>query len=356
MESPPTTAKVNRGFTHHYLESEIDGERVGLTLWDSQGLEKSVVDLQLREISSFLESKFEDTFGEEMKVVRAPGVRDTHIHCVFLLLDPSRLDANIAAAQQAAGAANGDKFNPLTRIVGVLDEDFDLQVLRNLQGKTTVVPVISKADTITTAHMAFLKRSVWDSLKKAGLDPLEALNFEEEEEEDEEEEQVLQTNGHKNRLDEEDEQDFEGNGTGPEDDPATPHTDESDTVPLTELSPSKKRSKRKSTSSIAYEPASPAEPPFLPLSILSPDAYSLDGDGPVGRKFPWGFADPYNSEHCDFVKLKENVFGEWRADLREASREIWYERWRTSRLNRQPGGIVANGGRKLGPIKTGRAL
>src|SRR6266487_3196980 len=78
------SSKVNQSFTSHYLETEIDGERVGLTLWDSEGLEKNIVDLQLREMSSFLESKFEETFTEEMKVVRAPGVRDTHIHCTFL--------------------------------------------------------------------------------------------------------------------------------------------------------------------------------------------------------------------------------------------------------------------------------
>src|SRR5215471_21206402 len=113
---------MHSNFTSHYLETEIDHERVGLTLWDSQGLDRNVVDLQLREITSFLESKFEETFNEEMKVIRAPGVRDTHIHCAFLILDPARLDANIAAAQKAAKPS-------AVRVVGGLDEDLDLQVL-----------------------------------------------------------------------------------------------------------------------------------------------------------------------------------------------------------------------------------
>ena len=72
-----------------------------------------------------------------------------------------------------------------------------------------------------------------------------------------------------------------------------------------------------------------SEVPYLPLSIISPDPYEPDV---IGRKFPWGFADPYNSEHCDFVRLRESVFSEWRAELREASREQWYEGWRTNRL------------------------
>lgn len=77
------------------------------------------------------------------------------------------------------------------------------------------------------------------------------------------------------------------------------------------------------------------------MSILSPDSYSLDPKaGPVGRKFPWGFADPYNPEHCDFVKLKDAVFSEWRNEVREACREIFYERWRTNRLNRQAAATV----------------
>jgi septin family protein len=340
FDSPPTTARANRNFIHHYLETEIDGERVGLTIWDSQGLEKNVVDLQLREISAFIELKFDETFNEEMKVVRAPGVQDTHIHLVFLIIDPSRLDTNIQASQQSMtnGSSTG-KHSRTSRFVGGLEEDFDLQVLRTLQGKTTVVPVISKADTITTAHMAFLKKTVSESLKMAGLDPLEALHLDADDEDD--------TSEDFDRLDER-EEDQEAVRYSEEvnssNDPGTPRTEDSDTVPNEQPKPAVKRrlsQQRKSSSSFGQ--AAMIESSYLPLSILSPDQYSLPpNEGPVGRKFPWGFADPYNPEHCDFVKLKETCFGEWRAELREASREVFYERWRTSRLNRH--GASANGG------------
>ena len=339
FDTPPSSAKASRNFVHYYLETEIDGERVGLTIWDSQGLEKNVVDLQLRDISSFLESKFEDTFTEEMKVIRAPGVQDTHIHCVFFVLDPVRLDSNIQAAQ--LNPANGhvqSKYSKSPRIVGGLDEDFDLQVLRTLQGKTTVVPVISKADTVTTAHMAFLKKTVWGSLKKAGLDPLEALKFEPDDEEEKE-----------NKLDEREEDEaiakrYKDDGVGSDERPDTPHTDDSDTIPFEQPTPTVKRraSHKRNSSTMSIDSSNESQ--YLPLSILSPDSYSLGQiETPVGRRFPWGFADPYNPEHCDFVKLKESCFGEWRADLREASKEIFYERWRTSRLNRQDTGANAVG-------------
>ncbi|KAK2629682.1 hypothetical protein QTJ16_000502 [Diplocarpon rosae] len=304
-------------FDSHYLETEIDGERIGLTLWDSEGLEKSVVDLQLREMSSFLESKFEETFTEEMKVVRAPGVQDTHIHCAFLLLDPLRLDRNIAASNSAlaAGHAYGHtasgRYDSSARVVGGLDEDLDLQVLRSLQGKTTVVPVISKADTITTAHMTHLKKTVWDSLRRANLDPLEALGLDDSSD--------LDSPRDDNRIDEDDE-DEAGHSSG-------------DEFPIQHPeNASSKHAKRMSAGSPrqhSREGSESEEIPYLPLSIISPDIYE---PGVIGRKFPWGFADPLNVEHCDFVRLKDAVFSEWRGELREASRELWYEGWRTSRL------------------------
>ncbi|KAI1483439.1 hypothetical protein F4774DRAFT_406074 [Daldinia eschscholtzii] len=335
-------ATPSGNFIPHYLESEIDGERIGLTLWDSEGLEKNVVDLQLREMSTFLESKFEETFAEEMKVIRSPGVQDTHIHAVFLVLDPARLDRNIAAAKAAsANGHNGKYEREMGRVVGGLDEDLDLQVMRTLQGKTTVIPVISKADTITTAHMAVLKKTVWASLKKANFDPLEALGLDDEDD----------TTPDSSRIDEADEEDLEegeqavesadsGEEKQDEDESAVVEDDsaeaEGEELPIQgRVSPA---SKRRSNTSIRRPKSSEGEAtdelPFLPMSIISPDIYE---PGVIGRKFPWGFADPYNEEHCDFIKLKDAVFGEWRGELREVSREQWYEGWRTSRLKqRQP--------------------
>lgn len=327
------------GFIPHYMETEIDGERIGLTLWDSEGLEKNVVDLQLREMSAFLESKFEETFNEEMKVVRSPGVQDTHIHAVFLILDPIRLDRNIATVKSMAANGHNAKFHVPPRIVGALDEDLDLQVIRTLQGKTTVIPIIAKADTITTKHMAALKRSVWESLKKANLDPLEALGLEDDE---------SQGSRNDRRIDEADEAEYDDGGEG------RAHFDHEaggaaaadsglDTPPDDELpiqghdgSPA---SKRLSANSIRRKQAQAQaeggeglredEIPFIPMSIISPDIYE---PGVIGRQFPWGFANPYDEEHCDFIRLKDAVFSEWRGELREASREQWYEGWRTSRL------------------------
>lgn len=323
-------ATPSGGFIPHYLESEIDGERVGLTLWDSEGLEKNVVDLQLREMSKFMESKFEETFTEEMRVIRSPGVQDTHIHAVFLVLDPVRLDRNIAAAKASfANGHYGGHDAELDRLIGSLDDDLDLQVMRTLQGKTTVIPVISKADTVTTAHMNVLKKTVWSSLKKANFDPLEALGLDDDD----------TTTPDSSRIDEVDEEDETADDTITQDEPkendAEGHeTPESDSSLPIQGRTSRGSSGRRSSNSIrrAKELEAVDEIPFLPLSIISPDLYEPDV---IGRKFPWGFANPYDEEHCDFMRLKDAVFAEWRGDLREASREQWYEGWRTNRLKQR---------------------
>ena len=340
--SPPQTAS-DSAFTPYYLETDIDHERIGVTLWDSQGLEKKFVDLQLREMSSFLESKFEETFTEEQKVVRAPGVRDTHIHCVFLILDPTRLNANLVSTRKAKQSSSLDEP---ARLIGALDEDLDIQVLKTLQGKTTVIPVISKADTITTTHMALLKKSVWNSLRQAKIDPLEVLNVSEESDDegsfDERDEDAYNTSATLNGPEVVD--NFDHGSTSSEEDE---HSDGIDGEPTHQrstppTSPPRSNNKdavkahRRSMSDALDTPnpsaGSSDEIPFLPMSVISPDSYE---PGVVGRRFPWGFADPYNTEHCDFVRLKDAVFSEWRAELREASREVWYEGWRTSRLRRR---------------------
>jgi septin family protein len=243
------------------------------------------------------------------------------------------LDTNVATAAegllQEKNGVNGRHKH--SNLVGVMDENLDLQILRGLQGKTTVIPVISKADTLTTAHMGHLKRMVWDSLKKSQLDPLEALGLDD-----------FDGNSDSNRssaLDEKDEEDEEGSiiiQKHEASEKATSDLDDTDDgsreQPRPKRSASRLLKRASNTSSQGHSADSSADTiPYLPLSIISPDIYD---PGTIGRKFPWGFADPYNIEHCDFVRLKEAVFSEWRGELREASRELWYEGWRTSRLRK----------------------
>jgi len=234
-----------------------------------------------------------------------------------LVLDPSRLDRNVAAAKSIY--SNGHNGISDARNPGALDDDLDLQVMRTLQGKTTVIPVISKADTITTKHMAALKRSVWNSIKKANLDPLESLALDDED----------GSSASSSRIDEVDE-DAVQSDAGSDSAPGEGLPIQGNEGQEAGQDPDDSVRRRKAEK----EEAAEEDVTFLPLSIISPDLYE---PGVIGRQFPWGFADPYNEEHCDFTRLKDAVFSEWRAELREASREQWYEGWRTSRLKLRDG-------------------
>jgi septin family protein len=266
-------------------------------------LEKNMVDLQLRETVAFIEAKFEETFSEETKVVRAPGVRDTHIHCVFLLLDPARLTpgnhylGKTSSSEETSG----------------LNADLDISVFKALHGKTVVIPVISKADTCTNKHMEYLKDVVRKGLAAAHEDPLESLELEV----DEDEVPVpVAPKGKRSSLQEVDEEEETATrDSGTEEGPVEHDDEEEDDEE--EVDPNRPMGITAGLS-------------FIPLSVISPDSY--DPSEPVGRHFPWGFADPYNERHCDFTRLKDSVFSEWRAELREKSRENWYENWRSERL------------------------
>ncbi|TQS35599.1 hypothetical protein Golomagni_03977 [Golovinomyces magnicellulatus] len=302
-------------FERHYIETEIDRERLGLTLWDSEGLEKNIIDFQLQEILNFIESKFEETFNEEIKVIRTPGgVQDNHIHVIFLLLDPNRLDQNIAAFKSARSQEswlNGKNDYTDLDVIGGLDNSLELKVLQTLQGKAIVVPIISKADTITTAHMTFLKTNIRESLRNSNLDQLDLFGLD-----DADVESSKSSSNTAVKKDTKSDKHFsssEENATTESQSRLPPNTTES-----------ARYARCKSIETENYSDIS-----AFPLSIISPDT---DEPNIVGRQFPWGFADPFNEKHCDFLCLKNTIFGEWHADLREVCWEVLYENWRTNRL------------------------
>lgn len=346
-------------FVSSYLESEINGERIGLTLWDSKGLEKNIVDLQLREVTSFIESKFEETFAEEQKVVRSPSAKDTHIHCVLLIMDPARLDF---AAKQPQSP---HRQTSISSRVQSRDDELDLQAMRALSGKTTVIPIISKSDTLTSAHMNSLKRSVWSSIQSAKLDPLEAMGLEEESDEGDDSESSRdasssdvehQTPAHVKVTQSTDDGSYDDGSLISN--LVSRGSSTTETTPSPGLGTSSKANRRISgviSQLPSSAPSVNSELCYIPFSVLSPDPYTLPHG--LTRVFPWGEADPLNPLHCDFLRLKESVFGEWRSELRAASREKWYEGWRTSRLKRTPGGGIGSMKiRQAGGVTPARAI
>lgn len=335
-------------FSSQYLETKIDNELFGITIWDSEGLIPSMIDLQLRDIVTFLESKFEETYDEEVKLARDPGVRDTQVHCVCLLLDPVRIELNMATSRGAMGKEE-DYLNEAAQ-VGGLDAKFDLQALRMLCEKTTVIPIVTKADTVTVAQMSYLKWAVWESIRANGLDPFDIINR-----------NSPDNNNNNNNTSSQSWPSPSCSSGGNSEGRNYYGDNDDDAIEMT----ADKAEKEKHSSSInnangktsrttkttsepgggtlsdrIYEPTTTTTTTsdmttptsILPLSIISPD--TMYHQGFPGRDFPWGSAQTDNPLHCDFSKLKDLVFVEWRDEMREASRVFWYERWRTARLDR----------------------
>jgi len=347
-------------FTSHYIENEYDGERVGITLWDSPGLEKNLIDLQISEIITFIESKFEETFMEESKVIRSTGNKDTHIHCVFLMFDPLNLDINLQANRVKA---NGNAFAQTKGLSG-LNQDIDIQVMKGLYGKTTVIPIISKADTISSAHLQYLKKSVWITIQNEKLDPLDSLGIEDADEDDngDDVDDDITDSDNNNNNNNNNESNLRAIQKTPErnknnmleihnidDSDVSEHNNNSNInniskngspmgktrSSVTTPSPGYKRplsrgaSHTLSSSTMLLQNEKGLEDMYIPFTLFSPDPYEFSI---IGRRFPWGIADPFNPDHCDFLRLKDSIFSEWRSELRSAAREKWYEGWRTNRL------------------------
>lgn len=334
-------------FSSQYLETKIDNELFGITIWDSEGLIPSMIDLQLRDIVTFLESKFEETYDEEVKLARDPGVRDTQVHCVFLLLDPVRIELNMATSRQAMGKE--EDYRKEAAQVGGLDAKFDLQALRMLCEKTTVIPVVTKADTVTVAQMSYLKRAVWESIRANGLDPFDIINRNSPDNNNNNNNNTSSQSWPSSSCSSGGNSECR-NYYGDNDDDAhemMANKAEKEKHSLSINNANGKMSRTTKTSEAGggtlsdriYEPTTTTTTSdmttptsILPLSIISPD--TMYHQGFYGRDFPWGSAQTDNPLHCDFSKLTELVFVEWRDEMREASRVFWYERWRTARLDR----------------------
>ena len=56
----------------------------------------------------------------------------------------------------------------------------------------------------------------------------------------------------------------------------------------------------------------------------------IDNKKVLGREFIWGTMQVENPNHCDFNLLKSILFDTHMEDLKELTRENFYEEWRTS--------------------------
>jgi septin family protein len=204
---------------------------------------------------------------QETKVQRSQKHLDTHIHCALYMIDPTSPHYHYSLNHGL--------------------DALDIHILSRLSRITTVIPIISKADTCTTTRMNSLKSLIAQNIRQQSLRLTSFLS--------------------------------EGDAYSEADSEEMDEENEGDSMDLGDDLP-------------------------LPLSILSPDYAEMptekkeEGMQHV-RHYPWGFADALNPLHCDYVKLRELIFVDWRRELKGRSLMKWLMKITADRFCMSIGGV-----------------
>ena len=83
-------------------------------------------------IIKHVDQKFADYLAEETKIERSSSIRDNRVHLCLYFIAPT---------------GHGLK-------------ELDIEFMRALQDRVNIIPVIAKADTLTTAEMQLFKQNV----------------------------------------------------------------------------------------------------------------------------------------------------------------------------------------------------
>ncbi|KAI0087872.1 Septin-domain-containing protein [Irpex rosettiformis] len=170
-------------------ESKYD--RLLFTVIDTPGLDfhdELRLDRQVSTVVKYMDEQFADTLREESKVVRQ-NKGDQHIHLCIYAIDPTsvasasrvptsytnkrRSDATIP--QHSPGLSNGSTISSSDLSYDEPEDDLvlspaDIAVMRRLAQKVNLLPVISRADSLTDDKLAAIKKVVHRDLSAAGLD------------------------------------------------------------------------------------------------------------------------------------------------------------------------------------------
>ncbi|KAI9190000.1 Cell division control protein 11 [Blastocladiella emersonii ATCC 22665] len=136
--TPVPVSTETRIKVHHPVEVECQGHKVALTLIDTPGLPYSAEQgTELATVMGYIESQFETSLIEELKVKRNPKSADTMVHAILYLLPPML------------------PFHPV-----------DLSAIRTLSNRANVIPLLAHADSITNRQLENLKASLFKTLQE----------------------------------------------------------------------------------------------------------------------------------------------------------------------------------------------
>ncbi|KNE58619.1 hypothetical protein AMAG_04182 [Allomyces macrogynus ATCC 38327] len=136
--TPSPVSNETRIKVHHPVEVDVQGHKIALTLIDTPGLPYSAEQgTELATVMGYIESQFETSLIEELKVKRNPKSADTMVHAILYLLPPML------------------PFHPV-----------DLSAIRTLANRANVIPLLAHADSITNRQLENLKSSLLKTLQE----------------------------------------------------------------------------------------------------------------------------------------------------------------------------------------------
>lgn len=239
---------------------------------------------------------------QENKVKRNPKAVDTQVHACLYVLDPAKR---------------------------ALDE-YDIRILTRLSQRVNVIPVIGKADTLTSAQRSRFKPTIIHDVYTTHKIPLYGLPEDDDDDDEEEEEEAK-------NAEKDEQEDKNGTSTSEEKDATAKENGQSD-----------KKGKNNTLddflSQFNYEEEDEETQAFIDYLRLIPFAVIAYEDDPetgepveiddikIGRDYGWVKIDCLSDQYSDFVALKTLLLSSHRRILQSETLERYYEQYRTERL------------------------
>jgi len=250
-----------------YMELDEKGVKLRLTVVDTPGFNDAVDSTQCwKPIEDYIDNTFEQYFKDECGLNRK-NIQDHRVHCCLYFISP----------------------------YGRGLRQIDVEVLRRLHNKVNIVPVIAKADTMTSAEMRDFKERVMNDLERHKIEIYTMPQCDSDDDED----VRHQEQGIRSAI------------------------------------------------------------PFCVIGSNCVVEEAAGGGKRVrGRQYPWGVVEVENPRHCDFTKLRVFLLGTHMQDLKDITKEVHYENYRakyiTERMSKR--GNKESGGGGGGAATTSRLL
>lgn len=134
-----TSVEISTGETDASVAAPDDEDLILLNLVNTYGIDDNLDDtLCFNEITSFLEQQFDYVLAEETRIRRNPRFEDSRVHVALYFIEP-----------------NGHGLTEL-----------DVELMKRVSRYTNVLPIISKADSMTKEELTVFKKNILEDINK----------------------------------------------------------------------------------------------------------------------------------------------------------------------------------------------